>query len=113
MLHDHSHCFDTSLIQSKYDYFTTSRATCRHRPANNIQIGNVRNQAITIVFTTPQFTPNLPVLLPAPMIDPETACVVDSGIPKREPANSTTAELNSAAKPLTGFNLATLVLKVL
>src|ERR1700754_4099517 len=68
-------------------------------------IGRVRIHAQTMRSTTDQRMALRRLAAPTPMIDADTLCVVDTGMPATDAARITAAELNSAAKPLIGWSL--------
>ncbi len=68
-----------------------------------MEMGIVKHQLMAMVLATPQLTDAFPVL-PAPIIDPDTACVVLRGKPKKDAVKIIIAELNSAETPLAGLS---------
>ena len=69
--------------------------------------GMVSSQAMSMRLATPQRTALSFVTLPTPMIAPAIVWVVETGMPSFVAMNSVNAPLVSAAKPPTGWSLAT------
>src|SRR5689334_1136581 len=65
-------------------------------------IGRVRIHAHTMRSTTDQRIALKRLAAPTPMIDADTLCVVETGIPSTDAVRITAAELPSAANPLIG-----------
>src|SRR5690625_4254438 len=68
-------------------------------------MGRVRIHAQTMRSTTDQRMALKRLAAPTPMIDDDTQCVVDTGMPRTEAARITSAELVSATNPLMGCSL--------
>src|SRR5699024_10051510 len=68
-------------------------------------MGRVRIQAHTMRSTTVQRMALKRLAAPTPMIDDDTQCVVDTGMPTDDAHKITAAPLVSATKPLIGCNL--------
>src|SRR3954465_15684054 len=64
--------------------------------------GSVSTHATTMLLATPQRTADTRLAAPAPMIDPEMTCVVDSGKPTWDAERMTAAPAAWLAKPWAG-----------